>query len=152
MSAQHVSRRSVARGAAWSVPVLAVAVAAPAYAASAGAPPSALSKSCKCAGSGPNNYDFKTVVSFTGTSGTYTVVVNSWSFDGVVQPNPSPNSLTLVNGTGDLVLHTNKTNSAAKHDATVTYTITDTLTGVSSTHTVAVVDLVYPPNCPGIGC
>ena len=34
MSSQQVSRRSVARGAAWSVPLVAVGVAAPAFAAS----------------------------------------------------------------------------------------------------------------------
>jgi hypothetical protein len=152
MSSPLVSRRSVSRGAAWSVPLVVVGVAAPAFAASSGAPPADLSKSCKCAGNGPNNYDFKTVLSFNGTTGTFTVVVNSWSFDGVAQPTPSPNSLTLTNGKGDLVLHTNKTNSASKHDATVTYTITDTVTGIATTASVSIVQQMYPPNCPGIGC
>ena len=34
MSSHQVSRRTLARGAAWTVPVVAIAVAAPAYAAS----------------------------------------------------------------------------------------------------------------------
>ena len=130
---------------------MAIGVAAPAFAASYGAPPAGAQKSCKCAGSGPNNYDFKTVVSFDGTSGSYVVVVDSWSFDGVAQPNPSPNAFTLTNGKGDVVLITNLTNSASKHDATITYTITDTVTGISSTHTVSAVQQMYPPNCTAIG-
>ena len=40
MSAQQVSRRSVARGAAWSVPLVAVGVAAPAFAVSPDVAPS----------------------------------------------------------------------------------------------------------------
>jgi hypothetical protein len=130
---------------------VAVGVAAPAFAASSGTPPASVGKSCKCAGTGPNNYDFKTVLSFDGTTGAYTVVINSWSFDGVTQPNPSPNSFMLTNGKGDIVLWNNQTNSASKHDATITYTITDAQTSVSTTHSVSVVQQMYPPNCTAIG-
>jgi hypothetical protein len=153
MSSPHLSRRSVARGAAWSVPLVAIAITAPAYAASFGTPPNALAKSCKCAGSGPNNWDFKTVLSFDGSGGNFTVVINSWSFDGVVQPNPVPNFFVLTNGDGDVVLSINRTNSSAKHDASVTYTITNTDTGTSNTVTASLVNFVYSPHCAaGIAC
>jgi hypothetical protein len=135
------------------VPIAAIGVAAPAFAASpSGAPVTTTSKSCKCAGNGPNNYDFKTVLSFDGTAGSWTVVINAWSFDGETQPNPSPNSFLLTNGKGDIVLKVNKTNSSARHDAVVTYTITSAATGISTTQSMTLVNFVYPPNCPGIGC
>src|SRR6188472_4760983 len=55
MSAPQVSRRSVARGAAWSVPLVAVGVAAPAFAASPGLGPTVTAMSgCRCGvGGGP---------------------------------------------------------------------------------------------------
>ena len=55
MSAPQVSRRSVARGAAWSVPLVAVGVAAPAFAASQGLGPTVTAMSgCRCGvGGGP---------------------------------------------------------------------------------------------------
>jgi hypothetical protein len=135
------------------VPIAAIGVVAPAFAASpSSAPVGVGSKSCKCAGIGQNNYDFKTVLTFDGTTGSFTVVINSWSFDGVTQPNPSPNSFLLTNGKGDIVLKVNRTNSSAKHDAVVTYTITEAGTGISSTHTMTLVNFTYPPNCPAIGC
>ncbi len=148
MSRQLVSRRSVARGVAWTVPVVAISVAAPAFAASPASTPTVdLSQSCKCAGSGGNNYDFKTVMAFTGTGTTFTVVINSWTFEGVTQPNPVPNSFVLVGGSGNVVLKSNLSNSSAHHDVSVTYTITNSVTAESTTLTVTELQLTYSPNC-----
>ena len=86
MPSAHVSRRTVARGVAWSVPVVAVGVAVPAFAVSPVASPTAdVGDSCKCAGAGANNYDFKTVLTFTGSGTTYPVAVGNISTSGTVQ-------------------------------------------------------------------
>jgi hypothetical protein len=124
-------------------------VAVPAFAVSSStAPPTAgLDTSCKCAGAGANNYDFKTVLHFTGSTTTHTVSIVSWSFDGVAQALPSPNSFTLTGGSGDVVVVTNKTNSAAKHDVSVTYNITNSVTLVTTTVTVSQIALPYSPSC-----
>ncbi len=54
----HISRRTVARGAAWSVPVAAVAFAAPAFAASCDPVISFSPDSCKCPGQSTNTEEF----------------------------------------------------------------------------------------------
>ena len=54
--APGVSRRTLARGAAWSVPAVAVAAAAPAYAASGAIEISTVYTSCKHSGEGNNDY------------------------------------------------------------------------------------------------
>lgn len=71
------SRRTIARGAAWAVPVVAVTAAAPAFAASGGT--ALVQGSCAGAGAGGS---FS--VSVTGTAATYVQVQFTHSGDGSI--------------------------------------------------------------------
>ncbi len=66
------SRRTVVRGAAWSIPVVAVAANAPAFAASTDAPqPGFLTVTCRTNGQGQNNCQgYRLVLNFQ-VEGTY---------------------------------------------------------------------------------
>ncbi len=67
-SSPLVSRRTVARGVAWSVPVVAVSVAAPAFAVSpAQAPPVASVSVCQCQGQNTKKYQLTLTFSTTST-------------------------------------------------------------------------------------
>ncbi len=146
-SSQHVSRRTLARGAAWTVPVVAVSVVAPAYAASAGSDPQLIAGgSCKCPGSGANNFNFKAALTVT-TAGDddWQFHINSWTFDGVVGPNPADSILT--GGDGNLFLLINRTNSAAKHIVAVTYTATNLSTNEVVNGSFPATELTFPPTC-----
>ena len=66
MSAPQVSRRSVARGAAWSIPLVAVSVAAPAFAASGGPANVTSITVCQCAGGSDKQY--RVTVTFSNAS------------------------------------------------------------------------------------
>ena len=116
MSSPQVSRRTLARGAAWTLPMVAVAVAAPAYAASQILAPTVdAGASCKCPGSGGNNFNFKAVLAFT-TPGNddWKIHATSWTFDGV-NVAALPADTTLADGEGNVILVVNRSNSAAKH-------------------------------------
>ena len=77
MSAPQVSRRSVARGAAWSVPLVAVGVAAPAFAASGS--PFRRSPACPAAAAAAleavQYKPFRLNVTFTNASSTTTFTI-----------------------------------------------------------------------------
>ena len=93
-----VSRRTIARGAAWSVPIAAVATSAPAFAASCVPQVSFdLDRSCKCPGQSSEGEEFVYYVAFcvdnacvdggTGSGGTFTIIElakdNGSAFDNV---------------------------------------------------------------------
>ena len=89
----YVSRRTVARGAAWSVPLVAVGVAAPAFAASVINPVVSDhigNVTCKCPGGG-SPWTFNLNVATVTTPGTdcYSFHVDSFLVDGVA---PAPSS------------------------------------------------------------
>ena len=146
-SSQYVSRRTVTRGAAWTVPLVAVGVSAPAFAVSpASAPQLAPGASCKCPGSGGNNFNFKAVLSVTTAgSADWSFHVVSWTFDGVAGPNPA--DVTLTEGDGNLILVVNRTNSAAKHIVAVTYQATNLATNEVINDTFGPTELTFAPNC-----
>ena len=145
-SSLQVSRRTVARGAVWSVPIVAIGVAAPAFAASA-IPSPAAGASCKCPGSGGNNFNFKTVIAFT-TPGAddWKFHINSYTFDGEAVLS-LPADSTLTGGDGNLILVENKTNSAAKHVVTVTYEATNLSTNQTFQGSFGPIELTFAPNC-----
>ncbi len=77
MSAQQVSRRSVARGAAWSVPLVAVGVAAPAFAVSPGSRPTLSAVAgCRCGNGGGSNKPYRLDVTFVNNLGTSFTITN----------------------------------------------------------------------------
>jgi hypothetical protein len=149
MSTQHVSRRSVARGAAWSVPIVAIAVAAPAYAASSptATPTPAAGPSCKCPGSGGNNFNFKAAIAFTTPgSDDWKISVTSWTFDGDNMAT-LPADTTLTGGEGNVILMVNRSNSAAKHIVSVVYTATNLSTMETFNGSFGPVELTFSPTC-----
>lgn len=147
MSPHQVSRRTLARGAAWTVPVVAIGVTSPAFAASAGsAPQLTAGGSCKCPGSGANNFNFKAALTVT-TAGDadWQFHITSWTFDGVVGPNPADS--ILAGGDGNLFLLINRTNSAAKHLVALTYTATNLSTNEVVNGSFPTTELTFPPTC-----
>jgi hypothetical protein len=95
-----ISRRTVAIGAAWAVPVIALATASPAYAASTCTPVFSLGgDSCKCPGQGQNNKQYFLNICVTDASGCTNPAPGSpdaiyiWGVK-----NQSGNSLTPTNG------------------------------------------------------
>jgi hypothetical protein len=152
MQRQLVSRRAVARGIAWTVPVVAVSVAAPAYAASAPTPVAAATNgSCKCPG-GNAPFVFKTEITFSTTGNdNWSIVVSSILFDGVEPTSFTPNTATLPGGEGKVlfVLQNPNNNSASSHDIVLTYTATNTTTGQTSGPIVASLFAVPFSPCKG---
>jgi hypothetical protein len=149
MSSDLVSRRAVARGAAWTVPLVAIAVAAPAFAVSPGGPPvGSLVTSCRCIGNG----DFYRLnVSFTNTgTDTYTVTgtsltsTNSGTTTYVVQ------QVQVPPGTSVQVFQFLRSNNTSTIQVSFTYTTTNNTTSVTDP-AVTISDSVPFPNCgPGI--
>jgi uncharacterized Zn-binding protein involved in type VI secretion len=143
---QRVSRRTVTRGAAWSVPAVAVAVAAPAFAASNTNPVVTAGASCKCPGSGGNNFNFKAVLSVTTAgSADWKFHFTAFTFDGSVAALPADQ--TLTGGDGNLILVYNLTNSAAKHTVFVQMTATNLTTNATANLTFGPQELTFAPNC-----
>jgi hypothetical protein len=128
------------------VPAVAVAVAAPAFAASTTNPVVLAGASCKCPGSGGNNFNFKTVLSVT-TAGSddWKFHVTAFTFDAAVVPLPADQ--TLTGGDGNLVLLYNLSNSAAKHTVFVQMTATNLTTDVTVNLTFGPQELTFEPNC-----
>jgi hypothetical protein len=102
MSAPQVSRRSVARGAAWSVPLVAVGVAAPAFAASGSRVTATDITVCQCAGGGVKRYQVS--VTFTNSSASPINLTGIEILEGGV-PVPTQNTATgTVNAGTDVML------------------------------------------------
>lgn len=68
---QPISRRTVAKGAAWSAPVILGGVAAPAYAASGGSPMLSIGGACKAPGNSCNPFRKGYVVTLTITNDSH---------------------------------------------------------------------------------
>ncbi len=147
MSVHQVSRRTLARGAAWSVPIVAVGVAAPAFAVSPGSTPHLVpGGSCKCPGSGGNNFNFKAVIAVaTAGNADWTFTITGFTFDGVASTNPAP--ITLTGGDGNLILMKNLTNSAAKHFVAFNWSAKNGTTGEVVTGSFPSTQLTFAPNC-----
>jgi hypothetical protein len=106
----QISRRTVARGVAWSAPIAVVGVAAPAFAASC-APQISFDngRSCKCPGQSDPGEEFAYYVGFCvtntcndggqGAGGTFTVISVAKSNGGLFVNTPN-NCFPAVLGTG----------------------------------------------------
>ncbi len=128
----YVSRRTVARGAAWSVPIAAVSVAAPAFAASYRTPTNSGTAACKCPGGG-SPYTYNLRINFT-TPGTdsYSFHVDEFLVDGVA---PTvflgPTDVVLPAGEGSPTFRFRLTNSNGMHTISIKYTPKNTTTNVT---------------------
>jgi hypothetical protein len=153
MSTELVSRRAVARGAAWTVPLVAIGVAAPAFASSPGVlAPGELAPSCRCIGNG----DFYHLnISFTNTSS------DSFTIDGT-DLTSSTNGVTTYVGTQPQVVPANSTviltfrftrsSNPAKVQITFKYTVTNNTTLVTSAEQTISIDEMTFPNCDADFC
>jgi hypothetical protein len=138
MSSELVSRRAVARGAAWTVPLVAIGVAAPAFAASPGGPPATVNpdSSCKCPG-GNQPFMYHLDVNFTTpTTDTWTITLTNVTLDA------DPNTATPVlyagnftSGSGTITFKFSTTNSKSGYAVTISYTATDVTTNETFTVT-----------------
>lgn len=135
MSTHQVSRRTLARGAAWTVPVVAIGVAAPAFALSLRT--SVVTdpgKSCKCPGGGsPWTYNLNLAVTTPGPD-SYTLTISDFKVDNLALVAPAvfvgPSVIPLAGGEGNPVLvRFRSTNSNSTHDISFTVTPTNTTTG-----------------------
>jgi len=127
MSSPQVSRRSVARGAAWSVPLVAVGVAAPAFAASTSFGTGVFStQSCRCGGSGAI-FSYRLNILFPNQSSTsYTVnAVSIASTDGPIVLFPAGQTATVAPGGQTVLFRFRRTSNTASVQVTFTYTTTD---------------------------
>ena len=143
MGSEQVSRRAVARGAAWTVPLVAVGVAAPAFAASVGGPVvSAGTGSCKCPGGGSPYVYYADLVFVTPGSANWSITITGVKFENdtqVFSPTPpSTNPQVLPGGDGTIRIQTSSNRSDSTRDLTITYTATNltTLQSLSITKTL----------------
>ena len=134
VSRQRVSRRSVARGAAWSVPLVAVSVAAPAFAASVGSAAVVTGLSgCRCGTGGGTTKPYRLDIAFTnGSASTFSISNVTINVSGTMG-----DSVTLLPGqTNTIPAGTTKTlryrftrgSNPTSDTVTVTYTRTNTTT------------------------
>lgn len=110
-------RRTVVRGAAWSVPVVAIAATAPAYAASWTPPPDTGNVgACKESGK-PRKFKYRFTLPFTGTLSSISIL--SVSLNGTNRP------VTDIEANGtNLVFKVSSTNSAdASGDGVIVFTL-----------------------------
>ena len=98
MSSPQVSRRTVARGAAWAAPIAAVGVAAPAFAVSAAPPAKVITSLCGC-GSGINRV-FKVTATFTGSTVAFNLTNITAAIGNQTGIGVSPSSLAVPAGPG----------------------------------------------------
>jgi hypothetical protein len=142
MSSHQLSRRTLARGAAWAAPVVAVAVAAPAFAASPGSVTYVTAMGgCRCGTGGGPVKTLRLDVTFTNTTGsTFTVTNPAIVINGTASPNvalqvTSPAQTNVV-PVGTKILHYTfqRGSNPASGLVTFSYTVTDTTTNESTTH------------------
>jgi hypothetical protein len=127
----------------------AIAVAAPAYAASLQNPvvldPG---KSCKCPGGGsPWTYNLNVAISTPGTD-SYSIAITDFRVDGA-PPTAflGPNTVVLPGGEANpVLLRFRSTNSDSTHTVSFTYTPTNTVTGVTGNPVnVTLTDVKFDP-------
>ena len=122
MSAQQVSRRSVARGAAWSVPLVALSVAAPAFAASGATVRATSITVCQCTGQGTKKYAL--TVTFTNSTTSLvnlTNVVITESSNTIQNQDSTAGIVNAGPATTDVTYYFNRQSNGANGTFTITY-------------------------------
>ena len=150
---QQVSRRAVARGAAWAVPVVAVSVGAPAFAASI-APPSVSfpstspNASTKC----PGQDTYNLVVQFGSAAAAYQVTLLAISF---IDPPPghallATGPMALPAGGGQVVFRFRTVgNSKGSYTLAITYRLSDAAGATLGDFTSAAATVDFGPHKNG---
>jgi len=138
------SRRAVVRTGVWSVPVVAVATIAPAYATTSGNPPpvtiTGVGSGCKLPGN-PNDWSYRIVLNFKSTSSTAeAITILKFDISGAPTSTFSPATFTVPSGVSSKAFVVSSSNSANR-SATITYTVE------GQTYTVAVAVPTFHP-CP----
>lgn len=131
MSSEHVSRRALTRGVAWTMPVVAVGVAAPAFAAS-GSALSATITGCRCPGTQKR---YRLNVTFVNTTTSYFLISSvSVAVAGDTVTNLSPGFTLIGPGPGSTVRTFAFTRGKDSSPSTVTfaYNAINLSTGVST--------------------
>jgi hypothetical protein len=131
------SRRTVVKGLAWSVPVIVVATAVPAAAASVGQVTLNSASTCFFDPEGPDDTDYRWTLHFTNNSGSASTV-NVTALGGLTLKGTTSGS--IPNGGGNLVVVTNT------GPGTSSVSITYTVDGVSKTTSIS---RTYSGQCPG---
>jgi hypothetical protein len=122
MSAPQVSRRTVARGAAWSVPLVAVGVAAPAFAASGSTVNVTSLTVCQCVGQGTKKYALTVTFSnSTASSVNLTDVVVTESSNTIMNQNSTVGTVDAGPTTTALTFYFNRQSNGANGTFTITY-------------------------------
>ncbi|WP_454699231.1 hypothetical protein [Arthrobacter humicola] len=139
-----LSRRRIVKGAAWSMPVIAAAIAAPAASASVtvasaalGAPVAVnIAGATAASGTGPTSFDIQTGSAFTGTSVSYTLTIES-----VTQSQKALIAISSVTpGTGTTSVPQNKKSTTFTSNLSTTagnHTLHVALNGFSYTETAS---------------
>lgn len=146
------SRRTVVRGAAWSIPVVAVAANAPAFAASTDAPSVPGSSAfvvCKLPGAGQNCQSYRATLNLTvQPSDTWTIDFTALLVDNVdFLASVAPQSFT-VSATSTLVVFTFCTaSSPSQFDLTLRYKATNNRTSAVTTNLGGTYALSGVRNC-----
>ena len=139
-SSHHVSRRTLARGAAWTVPLVAVGVSAPAFAVSAGSFPHVTALGgCRCGTGGGTTKPYRLDVTFTNsTTSTFTITNPTITVSGIPGSNVTlltttpPQTNTVPPGTKVLQYRFTRGSNPATDTVQFTWTATDASTNESA--------------------
>jgi hypothetical protein len=133
MSSLQVSRRTLARGAAWTVPIVAVAVSAPAFAASAGTTPQVTALGgCRCGTGGGTTKPYRLDVSFSNTTSSSftitdpTITVSGTPGDNVTLLTTAPPQTNVIAANSTKVLQYRFTRGSNPTSDTLVFTWTAT--------------------------
>jgi hypothetical protein len=151
MSSDLVSRRAVTRGVAWTVPLVAVGVAAPAFAASSAFPSPAATSLCSCAA----NKRYRLNLNFSN-DGTDSFTLSAMSVDiGNETGLPvTPITATVVAGPGTTSLGFvfNRGNNGPFTSVTLTYTATNNISGAISPSQTVTLSVSTATSCTSPTC
>lgn len=138
MSSPQVSRRAVARGVAWTVPIAAVSVAAPAFAVSGPAPTAVITSICTCTSNGQGR-KYRISVTFTNTIAQSfdisTMSVTSGNLSGLAVVPAATFTLSAVPGATVKTFDFLRTNSSSALPLTFTFTAKNNSNSVTTIRT-----------------
>ncbi len=139
MSSPQVTRRAVARGVAWTVPIAAVSVAAPAFAVSGPAPTAVITSLCNCTSNGRK---YRITVTFTNTIAQSfdisTMSVASGNNPTLAVVPAGTFTLSAVPGATVVTFDFTRTNNSSVLPLTFTFTATNNSNSVATIRTTPV--------------